>query len=141
MRLFLVFLLLGLFIPSVVMAEGDNLEARLKAARDYERTYPASQMMDEMIAELKKNPAISGNPELIDQIVNSVDEKAITEQVVQAMAKHFSLAELQALSAFYETDEGQSILKKMPAYMADIAPLIQQEVLKGLVAAQMPKGQ
>ena len=44
------------------------------------------------------------------------------------MAKHFTTEELNALAEFYGSPQGQSIMNKFGAYMADTQIIIIQEI-------------
>lgn len=123
-------------VADAIAEKTDDLQARLEAARAYESATPVAKMMDDMIAEIKKNPAIAGDSEILGIMYDAFDQDALRENVIQSMAKHFTVAELNALSEFYSTPEGQSILKKMAPYMSDVMPLIQAEVFKGIAAVQ-----
>jgi hypothetical protein len=48
------------------------------------------------------------------------------------MIKRFTLAEIDALSKFYGSPEGKSIIKKFGSYMADMMPVIQSETMKAI---------
>ena len=52
-----------------------------------------------------------------------------------AMVKNFSASELRALAAFYGSPEGRRVMDKMPAYMADVMPAVQQEMMRAMTAA------
>jgi hypothetical protein len=56
--------------------------------------------------------------------------------MLASMAKHFTVDELNALADFYGSREGRSAMKKFGAYMADIMPVIEQEMTKAQVEIQ-----
>ena len=52
------------------------------------------------------------------------------EPMIAIMAQRFSTRELNALTHFYGSPEGKSIVKKMPEFMADLMPILQREFLR-----------
>ena len=46
------------------------------------------------------------------------------------MVKHFTTEELKALADFYGSPVGKSAMQKFGAYMADIMPVMQAEIMK-----------
>ena len=51
---------------------------------------------------------------------------------MEGLVKNFTVGELNAMTAFYGSPEGQSASKKFGPYMAGIMPQIQQEVKKAM---------
>lgn len=132
---YLLTLLLVMVSLSPALAQ-DDMDARLKAARDYESTTPVIALMDNMIEEFKKNPQIGEDPAMMDVMFGAMDKQAMKEDTIKLMAKHFTVDELKALTAFYASPEGKSVMKKMPVYMSESMPIIQREVMKGMAAVQ-----
>lgn len=56
----------------------------------------------------------------------------LEDEASKLMAKHFSCDELAKIKAFYDTPEGQSMISKMPAFMADVSNFSQQEVMRAM---------
>jgi hypothetical protein len=50
--------------------------------------------------------------------------------LVDAMVKHFTAAELEALAGFYGAPLGKSILRKMPVYMGEVMPAINEIMME-----------
>lgn len=113
----------------------DDMQERLRVARAYEKTTPVVKMLDETLAQIRKSPMIAHKPEIFDLMVQSLDKEKIKEQTIELMAKHFTTAELEALTTFYNTEEGKAIMKKMPLYIAESQPIIQKEVMQSMASA------
>jgi len=77
----------------------------------------ADQIPEERREEFKK---------ALSQVVTS---ERIEKTTLDAITKHFTVKEINALAAFYGSPEGRSIAKKFTAYMADVMPAIQQELM------------
>ena len=64
-------------------------------------------------------------------MMNSVlDAKRLRQFYFRQMTATFTTAELDALTEFYGSAEGQSIMLKFPKFISVVMPVIQQEVLR-----------
>ena len=68
-------------------------------------------------------------------MTTEVDIAALSKAMTDAMVKNFTTEELKALADFYGSPVGKSAMKKFGAYMADIMPVVQPEIMKA--AAKM----
>ena len=62
------------------------------------------------------------------QLVAEFDKKALEDAISRSMAKHFTVGEIEALTRFYASPEGKSVMKKMAPYLADVMPVIQAQM-------------
>jgi hypothetical protein len=53
-----------------------------------------------------------------------------------AMINHFTVDEINALTDFYGSKNGVSIMKKFSLYMAEVAPALEAEIQRGLQKLQ-----
>jgi hypothetical protein len=63
-------------------------------------------------------------------MTSQLDVPAITKAMTDAMVKHFMSEELKALADFYGSPVGKSAMQKFGAYMSDLMPTIQAEMMK-----------
>jgi hypothetical protein len=63
-------------------------------------------------------------------MTTQVDIAALSKAMIDAMVKNFTTEELKALADFYGSPVGKSAMKKFGAYMADIMPVVQAEIMK-----------
>jgi hypothetical protein len=68
-------------------------------------------------------------------MTSQLDVPAITKAMTDAMVKHFTSEELKALADFYGSPVGKSAMQKFGAYMSDLMPTIQAEMMKAEVKA------
>ena len=54
-------------------------------------------------------------------IAEGLADAGLDRIMVELVAKHFTRAEIEAMTAFYGSGEGQAIERKLPGYMADIS--------------------
>lgn len=59
-----------------------------------------------------------------------LDIAALSKAMTDAMVKHFTTEELKALADFYGSPVGKSAMQKFGAYMADLMPIMQAEIMK-----------
>ncbi|WP_053077223.1 DUF2059 domain-containing protein [Chromobacterium sp. LK11] len=59
--------------------------------------------------------------------------KLLHEVQVQALSKHFSVAEIREMSAFYQTPTGSKMLRLMPKIVAETGPAVMQDLNQRLL--------
>jgi len=63
-------------------------------------------------------------------MTKDLDIAALSKAITDAIVKHFTSEELKALGDFYGSPVGKSAMQKFGAYMADLMPIIQAEIMK-----------
>lgn len=124
-------LVLGMFILGLSACHhraADTQENRLKAAREYQQVSPLKVTLDDAVNDLAKQFAPDKRSDFIRFMRMHIEIGAIQQKEVEAMADHFTVREIQALTRFYGSPEGRSINKKYGDYMADIMPVIQSQL-------------
>ena len=109
-------------------AVADTPANRLAAAKRYLLAVPPAEMVGETLER-----AATQVPELHrEEFKKAMQKVASSERIealtLQAVTKHFTVKEINALATFYSSPEGRSIGKKFPEYMADVMPSIQAEL-------------
>jgi len=121
-------LTLALVLSNAGYALADDMAERLKAAEAYEKITPVEDMVNQMYVEMKRNPQLNLTDSDLEIMRSVYDIPEMRKMVIEKMAKHFTLGELNALAAFYSSPEGKSAMAKMPAYMNDFMPYVQQKM-------------
>lgn len=103
---------------------------RLAAARHYIEAVPMEEMVRDMVSESAKNLPEHVRPSYVQFMKRAIRVDVMEGAALASMAQHFSVKELNALTKFYGSPEGQSAMRKFGAYMADVMPVIQQEMLR-----------
>jgi len=133
-----------LAVPALAQDE----DALREAVERYVDSPMQQRMMDEMLsadAMIQQMQAMM--PQLTDtqlEVVGRIGAEemaairpAMEEAMVEAAVDTFSLPEMLALEAFYETEEGAAVMSKMQPFMAATFAMIAPE----MQAAQMRIGQ
>ncbi len=102
-------LVLTLSAWSPVFSAVDTPETRRKEAERYLQVSPPKALFEDMADKMTI---------------------ALTKAMTDAMVKHFTTEELKALADFYGSPIGKSAMQKFGAYMADVMPALQAEVMK-----------
>ncbi len=110
----------------------DDLAARLEAASRYQQLVPMAPVVEDTIAKLALRLPHAQRSHFVVNMQVLVDQKAITALVRDAMAKTFTLDELLALNAFYQSKQGALIAQKLPAYNAALGPVLLEELLRSV---------
>ena len=108
----------------------DTPANRLAAAQKYLRAVPPMEMVQESLDQLAAKLPEDRREEFRKALAKVLESERIEKITLDAIVKHFTVREINALAAFYGSPEGRSIGKKFSAYMADVMPSIQEEVSK-----------
>lgn len=103
---------------------------RLAAAGRYLDAVPLKDMMRDMVIENAKNLPENVRPSFVQFMTETIRVDVMERAALASMAQHFTVKELNAIADFYGSPEGRSAMKKFGAYMADVMPVIQQEMLR-----------
>lgn len=119
-------------VASLADDPADTPERRIEAAKTYLALVPVERMADRvagnvllLISEEKRGLFRQG-------VSEGLAAANIENIMVKIVARHFTAAEIEAMTAFYGSAEGQAIERKLKGYMADISlhviPIIQKSV-------------
>jgi len=110
----------------------DSPALREAAAQRYLKAVPVQKMIDDMlIGVMKSVPAEKQTG--FDAFIRKTLRPDFIERVsIQAMVKTFTALEINAMTSFYDSPEGRSVQAKMGTYLAEIMPLLQQEMMRAL---------
>jgi hypothetical protein len=112
----------------------DNPENRTAAAERYLKAMPPKDMLQGLAARVSPNLP-EKERKGFEEIMQSAElEKTVSRITMEGLVKNFTVGELNAMTAFYGSPEGQSASKKFGPYMMGIMPQIQQEVKKAMDA-------
>ena len=114
--------------------EKDTTEQRLKLAREHVELFVVDQMIGDMVPVMAQQIAQSlraSQPDKPDAEIAAVADrlaKLMAERMsadlpaltADLMANHLTADEIEALTAFYSTPDGRSIVGKMGGYNADV---------------------
>lgn len=122
-----------LTITSHIATAGDLPDTygnRLAAAERYLQVVSMKDMMRDIIVETAKNIPEKERAAYVAFMTKQIRIDVLERAALASMAKHFTVDELNALADFYGSKEGRSAMKKFGAYMADIMPVVEQEMTK-----------
>lgn len=124
-------LMAGTFFTQQALAQeitADHLKAARAAIAAIKVTAPFDSILPGA-AENLKGVLIQGNPNLSEEISNTVDDEAIKlasrrsdleDEVANIYAKAFSQEELEAISNFYNTETGKKLLSASPIIVREL---------------------
>jgi hypothetical protein len=127
----LVLAVITLFISSAfVFSATDTPEMRRHEAERYLQATPPKALFEDMADKMAANLPADQRQKFKRMMTAELDIPALTKAMTDAMVKHFTAEELKALADFYGSPVGKSAMQKFGAYMADIMPTMQAEILK-----------
>lgn len=129
-----------LVLPAGAMGQApDTPAARRDAALQYLASVPIESIVDDLVAALAQQLPAARRDEFVRLMRKLIPLDTMKSLTVEGVVKHFTVAEIEAMTKFYGSTEGKSIMKKLGPYMGDLMPQIQAEVLRALekVRAEM----
>jgi len=109
-------------------ADADTPATRRLAAESYIAVTDLPKMLADMTDAVMQNLPEDRRAGFRDLMTQHVRIDALREAMLIVMVKHFTTRELNALAAFYGSEEGKSAMGKFGVYMADVMPMLQAEM-------------
>jgi hypothetical protein len=131
-------LLLALFIPASHASAADSEEERIAAARRYLEVAQMSKITDDTVTELARTVPAEQRDRFLEFMHNAIRPEVLERAAMASMVKVFTAEELNALADFFGSPVGRSAMGKFGVYMADVLPVIQQEMFRAM--QQLPAG-
>ena len=122
-------MVVGLAVSAAAQS-ADTPENRRAAAARYVAAIPVESMVTDMIEGMTAQQPAANRTAFRTTMRKLMRVDFIERVTIDGMTKHFTVQEIDAMTRFYASPEGQSITKKFGPYMADIMPTIQQEVIR-----------
>ena len=108
----------------------DTPETRRHEAERYVQANPPKAVFADMADKMAANLPPDQREQFKRIMTTELDVVALTKAMTDAMVKNFTTEELKALADFYGSPVGKSAMLKFGAYMADIMPVMQAEIMK-----------
>jgi hypothetical protein len=115
---------------SFAFSASDTPETRRREAERYLQASPPKAVFEDVADKMAANVPADQREEFKKLMTTQVDIAALTKAMTDAMVKNFTTAELKALADFYGSPVGKSAMQKFGAYMADVMPVMQAEIMK-----------
>lgn len=131
----ILFLIIAFFIASNAFAMEDSVKNREKEAERYLQVAPPKAMFDDVAEKVALNLPPEKRSEFKQLLKKHLDIDALIQSMKRAMVNNFTADELSALADFYGSKVGKSAMTKFGAYMADVMPDIQAEMIKAQTKA------
>jgi len=127
---FLLVLLLTVSAPTFAVEDTpENREAQIQR---YLTAAPPRDLLTDVIDSVSKTLPPQHRSEFRLMMTDYVDFDVLIDAMVGSLRRHFTAAEISAMADLYESPHGQSAMKKMGLYMADLMPVIQSEVSRAV---------
>ena len=122
--------LLVFTLSAPVFSAPDTPETRRKEAERYLQVSPPKALFEDMADKMAANIPADQREQFKKVMTTQVDIAALSKAMIDSMVKNFTTEELKALADFYGSPVGKSAMQKFGAYMADIMPVVQAEMMK-----------
>jgi hypothetical protein len=115
---------------TVVLSATDTPETRRREAERYLQATPPKAMFEDIADKMAANVPPAQREQFKRMMSADLDIPVLANAMTDSMVKHFTTEELKALADFYGSPVGKSAMQKFGAYMADVMPTLQAEMIK-----------
>ena len=122
-------------VATATLGLDDTVANRNTQADRYMKAVPLSEGMRDAVEQMAGNFPPEYRQTFKDLLTKYLDFEVLTKATKDAMVKHFTADELNALADFYGSAVGKSAMKKLGVYMAEVMPAIQAELMKAQMKA------
>src|SRR5262245_36896371 len=126
----LLLFVLTVFASSPVFRSPDTSDTCRKEAERYLQVSPPKALFEDMADKIAVNLPPDQREQFKRIMTADLDIAALSKAMTDAMVKHFTTDELKALADFYGSPVGKSAMQKFGAYMADVMPAMEAEIMK-----------
>ncbi len=117
----------------------DTPATRRQAAERYAQANDLPKMLADVSDAMSKNLPPEKRAEFKTLMTQYLRVDALQEAMLISMVRHFTTRELNALAAFYGSEEGKSAMAKFGLYMADVMPMVEAEMKHAVEASKADK--
>ena len=125
-------LMLLLLLPAFHALASDSEEERVAAAKRYLEVAQMGKMVDDTVTELAKGFPAEQRERFLAFMHDAVRPEVLERAAMASMVKVFTAQEINALADFFGSPIGRSAMSKFGLYMADVMPVIQQEMFRAM---------
>src|SRR5882762_7907018 len=115
---------------ALILSAPDTPETRHHEAERYLQVSPPKALFEDMADKMGANLPSDQREQFKRVMTTQLDIAALTKAMIDSMVKNFTTDELKALADFYGSPVGKSAMQKFGAYMADIMPVMEAEIIK-----------
>jgi hypothetical protein len=115
---------------ALAASPSDTLEGRQSAAERYLAVAPFGRIMKDAIGKSAPTLPPEKRESFQELMTRYVRIDVLEAAAKRSMVRHFTARELNALADFYGSPEGRSAMRKFGDYMADVMPVVQQEMAR-----------
>jgi len=129
----LILILSLLILPLPAFAQDDDTAKRLELAGKMHEIWPMRTRMEAVIDNVAENFDEDKRNEIKASLRKAMDYKLLEEESTKAMAGIFTAKELEAMIAFYGSEEGRSISIKTTDYELALRPVMAKMMDKAML--------
>jgi hypothetical protein len=120
-------------------AQSDSPDERARAVDRYFQVVSLRDMLTDMVEEVSKQLPPGEREAFQAALLKYLRLDVVEAAAKQSLARHLTVAEINAFTDFFQRPEGKSAMAKMKYYFADILPVVQTEMARAVKQMQAEK--
>ena len=129
-------LIVAMSCAGTAAAQTDTPEARVQAVDRYFKEVSMRDMMAEMVVEVAKQLPPDQRAAFETALLKNLRLEVIETSARQSLARHLTVEEMDTFTEFLKRPAGKSAMGKMKFYMADLMPVVQEEIVRAIKLSQ-----
>ncbi|MGZ4993542.1 MAG: DUF2059 domain-containing protein [Methylobacter sp.] len=114
----------------------DTPEARSELADEYFKLVSFNELIKDAATEIASKLPAEQRLDFIELMTKEVRLDLLETVAKQSLTKHMTAQELNTFVEFMQKPEGKSAMSKMKLYIADIMPVMQDEITRAMAKQQ-----
>ena len=129
-------LVVAMGCAGIAAAQTDTPEARVQAVDRYFKEVSMRDMMTEMVTEVSKQLPPEQRSAFETALLRNLRLDVVETAARQSLARHLSVEEIDTFTEFLRRPAGKSAMGKMKFYLADLMPVVQDEIVRAIKLTQ-----
>ena len=129
-------LIVAMSCAGTAAAQTDTPEARVQAVDRYFQEVSMRDMMNDMVKEISKQLPPEKRDGFENALLRNLRLDVVEAAARQSLARHLTVEEIDTFTEFLQRPAGKSAMGKMKFYMADLMPVVQQELVRAMKLSQ-----
>ena len=136
LRAMVLSLVVALSCAGTAAAQADTPEARVQAVDRYFAEVSMRDMLNDMVKEISKQIPPEQRAGFENTLLRNLRLEVVEAAARQSLARHLTVEEIDTFTEFLRRPAGKSAMGKMKYYMADLMPVVQEEIVRAIKLTQ-----
>lgn len=121
------------FLLLIISTAAFAQETKTELARTYVKLSTTRENVEDVLESIFDPKHTGAAKAQIEKVLKSINFSAVERVTVESVSRRMTETELKAAISYLTSPEGKSVIQKQREVAKDIAPIMQQEVMKAML--------